>query len=70
MFSPAPSGGHFHYLQLAYRLQFGYNLAVLARRILRKGGYSKMFFFNCNSGCDFNCGNLWQFLRQLCGLGC
>lgn len=29
-----------------------------------------MFFFNCNSGCDFNCGNLWQFLRQLCGLGC
>ena len=29
-----------------------------------------MFFFNCNSGCDFDCSSIWQFLRQLCGIGC
>ena len=29
-----------------------------------------MFFFNCNSGCDSDCGGLWQLLRQLCGFGC
>ena len=29
-----------------------------------------MFFFNCNSCCDFDCGNFWQFLRQMCGFGC
>lgn len=29
-----------------------------------------MFFFNCNSGCDFECGSVWQFLRQLCGFCC
>ena len=29
-----------------------------------------MFFFNCNSGCDFDCSSIWQFLRQLCGTCC
>ena len=29
-----------------------------------------MFFFNCNSGCDFDCGSVWQSLCQLFGFGC
>ena len=29
-----------------------------------------MFFFNCNSDCNFDCSSIWQLLRQLCGFGC
>lgn len=29
-----------------------------------------MFFFNCNSCCDFDCGSIWQILSKLCGFGC
>lgn len=29
-----------------------------------------MFFFDCNSGCDFDCGSVWQLLRRMCGFGC
>ena len=29
-----------------------------------------MFFINCNSGCNTDCGSIWQILSQLCGFGC
>ena len=29
-----------------------------------------MFFFNCDSVCNFDCSSIWQILSQLCGFGC
>ena len=29
-----------------------------------------MFFFSCNSDCNFDCSSIWQILSRMCGFGC
>ena len=63
------SAERFQYLQLDKWLQISYN-HTCPRETNTEKEVGKMFFFNCDSICNFDCSSIWQILSQLCGFGC